>query len=198
MRPPGRVSSTARASSRRCRAASDRDVRFALEPGDVGMAADGAGRRAGRVEQHGVERLRLPFRDVGDDGFGCEPEPRQVLLQSFEPRCGAVDRGDARAGGRELRGLAARRGAEVGDRFAAHVAEQLRRQRRGGVLHPPRAVGVARQSRHRPVHDGAHRSGRQHLPAERFAQCAGSDFTEMSSAGSWPLAAAMACASSAP
>ena len=46
------------------------DVGLALEPGNVGMAADGAGRRAGRIEQHRVERARLPLRDVGRDGLG--------------------------------------------------------------------------------------------------------------------------------
>ena len=46
------------------------DVGLALEPGDIGVAADGAGRRAGRIEQDGVERLGLPLRHVGGDGFG--------------------------------------------------------------------------------------------------------------------------------
>ena len=36
------------------------------------------------------------------------------------------------------------------------VAEQPRRQRGGGVLHPPGAFVVAGQPRHRPVRDGAH------------------------------------------
>ena len=34
------------------------DVGLPLEPGDIGMAADGAGRGAGRIEQNRVERAR--------------------------------------------------------------------------------------------------------------------------------------------
>ena len=57
--------------------------------------------------------------------------------------------------------------AADGQIFVADVTEQPCRQCRGGVLHPPAAVGVARKLRHRAVHDRPHRSGRQHLPAER-------------------------------
>ena len=63
-------------------------------------------------------------RHVGDDGLGRERKPREILPQPLEPRRRAVDRGDVRAGGGELGGLAAGRGAEVGDAAAAHVAEQ--------------------------------------------------------------------------
>ena len=42
-------------------------------------------------------------------------------------------------------GLAAGRGAEIGDALAAHVAEQPHGQGGGGVLHPPGALGKARQ-----------------------------------------------------
>ncbi len=52
---------------------------------------------------------------VGRDDLGGESEARQVLPQPLEPLRRAVDRGDARAGGGELGGLAAGRGAEVGD-----------------------------------------------------------------------------------
>ena len=56
------------ASSSALQGGERRDVLFALQPGDVGMAADGAGRGAGRVEQHGVERLRRRHaEDVGGD-----------------------------------------------------------------------------------------------------------------------------------
>ena len=79
------------------------------------MAADGAGRGAGRIEQHGVERPRLPLRHVGGDGVGGEPEAGEVLRSRSEPGRRAVDRGHLGAGGGELRGLAAGRGAEVGD-----------------------------------------------------------------------------------
>ena len=43
-----------------CRAMSLARSASLLEPGDVGMAADRAGRGARRVDQHGVERLERP------------------------------------------------------------------------------------------------------------------------------------------
>ena len=43
------------------------------------------------------------------------PSRCEVLLHPFEPLGSAVDRGDLRAGGGELRGLAAGRRAEIGD-----------------------------------------------------------------------------------
>ncbi len=132
------------------------------------MAADGAGRRARRVEQHRVERSGLPLGRVGGDGFGRQLQAGEILPQPFEALGRAVDRGHAGAGGGKLRGLAAGRGAQIGDAQAAHVAEQPRRQRGGGVLHPPRAFVVAGERRDRAVHDRAHRSGRQHAPAERL------------------------------
>ena len=64
------------------------------------MAADGAGRRARRVEQDGIERAALPFQRVGGDGLGLERQPRQIFAQAIEPRRRAIDRGDARAGQR--------------------------------------------------------------------------------------------------
>ena len=137
-----------------------------LEPRHVGMAADGAGRGARRIEQHGIERLCVPLRDIGADQIGCERQPREILGKPVEPRGRTVDGGDVGAGGGELRGLAAGRGAQIGDAPAAHVAEQARRQRGGGVLHPPRAFGKAGQRGHRAMRDGAHRAGRQYAAAE--------------------------------
>ena len=142
------------------------DVGFALEPGHVGMAADGAGRGAGRIEQHGVERPALPFQRVGGDGLGCKRSRARFSRSAAEPGGRAIDRGDVGAGDGELRGLAAGRGAQVGDCFAAHVAEQPRRQRGGGVLHPPGAFAEARQQRDRAMRERAHRAGRQHAAAQ--------------------------------
>ena len=48
------------------------NVRGLLKPGHVGVAADGAGRGTGRIEEDGVERLGLPFGDVGADELGRE------------------------------------------------------------------------------------------------------------------------------
>ena len=110
---------TARSIKRRCSAGEPDDVGRSLEPGHVGMAADGAGRRARRIEQHGVERApALPFRDIGADDLGGKRQPRQIVRQPRQPRRRAVDGGDERAGGGKLRRLAARRRAEIGDAAA--------------------------------------------------------------------------------
>ena len=131
------------------------------------MAADGSGRRAWRIEQHGVEfLLRIPFLDVGADQLGLERQPREIFGKPAHSRRRAVDGGNERARGGKLRRLAAGRGAKIGDVAPANVAEETRRQRRGGVLHPPRARGETWQRGHRPMRDGAHRAGRQHAAVE--------------------------------
>ena len=145
-RPPGLISATARSSRRRCRSVSTR-YRPPLEPGDVRVAADRAGRRAGRIEQHRIERPALPFGRVGGDHFGLQAEPREVLAHPRQAGRRAVDRGDPGAGERQLHGLAAGRRAEVGDLLAGDVAEQAGRERRRGVLHPPGAFAVAGKQR---------------------------------------------------
>ena len=68
----------------------------------------------------------------------------------------AVDRRDMRAGLGQLRGLAAGRSAEIGNRLASDVAEQPRRQRGGGVLHPPLPFAEAGQHGHRAMQNRAH------------------------------------------
>jgi len=86
-----------------------------------------------------------------------------------EPRHAAgrdVDRGHVGAGGAELHGLAAGRGAEVGDLLARDVAQQARRQGSGGVLHPPGALGEARQLGDVAAAGAAERAGRQLLGLE--------------------------------
>ena len=146
------------------------DIGFLPQPGDVGVAADGAGRGAGRVDQDAVEAFAalspLPLGGVGHHGLGFQRQPRQIVAQPRHAARRTVDRGDARAGVRELRGLAARRGAEIGDGLAGDVAEQARRQRGGGVLHPPMAFGEARQHRHRALQQRAHRSRRQRFAVQ--------------------------------
>ena len=164
------------------------------------MPADGAGGGAGRVEQHGVERLRLPLRGVGLDDLGAK-----ASAAPGSPAAGA-SRGSERSTAvtcapalRKLRGLAARRGAQIGDGLAAHVAEKARRQRGGGVLHPPCAVVEAGQlAAPARCEVSAHGAGRQHSPPSLAAQPAASSFTVRSSAGSRACAAAMARAVSSP
>ncbi len=151
------------------------------------MAADRAGRRAGRVEQHGVERPGLPFarrrpRRSRPRGRGA----RDFAAAARAARRRAVDGGDLRAGGGKLRGLAAGRGAEIGDascrarrRAAAPAAPRRRpapttRPRRSRAAAAPGPDATARTV---PV--GSTR------PPSALAQCAGSSFTVRSSAGSW-------------
>src|SRR5262249_56102337 len=82
------------------------DVGRALKPGDVGMAADGPRRRAGGIEEDGVERPCPPLREIDGDRFRGETEALEVLPQPFEPSRRAVDSDDGGAAGRELSGLA--------------------------------------------------------------------------------------------
>src|SRR5262249_62199892 len=89
------------------------------------MAADGPRRRAGGMEENGVERPCPPLRDVDGDRFRGEMKALEVLPQPFEPSRRAVDSDDGGAGGRELGGLAAWRRAQIRHRAAAHVAEEL-------------------------------------------------------------------------
>ncbi len=90
-----------------------RDVGLGFQPRHVGMAADRAGRGAGRVEQHGVERLGLIFEHIGRDHFGVQRQAREVFTQSGQPGRGAVDCGDLAACLRQLRGLAPGRSAQI-------------------------------------------------------------------------------------
>ncbi len=63
-------------------------------------------------------------------------EPRQPVFRRVDCR-------HLRASSRELRGLAARRRAEVGHAESRDVSEQTRRQAGGRVLHPPGAFVIA-------------------------------------------------------
>ena len=138
-----------------------------LEPRHVGMAADGAGRGAGRIEQHGVERLgrsirrrrrrRARLRATTGSGFPAAAASRAGA------RSTAVTRAPAAASCAVLPPGAAQRSAT---RSPRDVAEQPRRQRRRRVLHPPGALGKARQRGDGAMRDRAHRAGRQHAAAE--------------------------------
>ena len=79
----------------------------------------------------------------------------------------AVDGQHARAGAGELRRLAAGGGAEIGDALAGTGRDEAGRQRRRGVLHPPRAVAVAGKFADRdPSGRQPHAAGRQNDAAE--------------------------------
>ena len=104
------------------------------------MAADGAGRGAGRIEQHGIERTGLPLRRVGDDGFGVR-QAGQVLAQPLEAALGAIDRGDLGAGSASCAVLPPGAAQRSATGAAATSPRSRAGQRRGGVLHPPGALG---------------------------------------------------------
>ncbi len=145
------------------------DVGLLTQPGHVGVTADGAGRGAGRIDQDAVKAFgQRPAHSAASahHSLGLQRQPRQIVAQPRHARRRAVDRGDARAGLRQLRGLAAGRGAEIGDGLAGDVAEQPRRQRGGGVLHPPLALGEAGQHGHRALQQRAHGAGRQRFTVQ--------------------------------
>ena len=100
----------------------------------------------GASSTHGVEgEPGRPGGGVGFDDLGGEREAAQVLAQALEARRGDVDGGDAGAGCGQGRGLAAGRGAQVGNVEAGDIAGDARHQGGAGILHPPGALGVARR-----------------------------------------------------
>ena len=120
------------------------DVLRPLQVQDVGVPADGAGRRAGGVEQHRVEQLaRGPGRGVGLDEFGLKLQPLEVCSQAGEPAGRLLDRRHLSARRGELGRLAAGRRAQIGNTATRDVAKQASGDRRGGVLHPPCTLRVA-------------------------------------------------------
>ena len=78
-------------------------------------------------------------------GLGLQIQAGEVFREPLQPLGRAVDREHLGAGGCELRGLAAGRGAEIGDALAGLRLEQAGREGGGGVLHPPFAVLVTGQ-----------------------------------------------------
>ena len=125
------------------------------------------------VDEHGASSSTasnvcsgVHARHIGADEFGIERQPGEIFAHAVQPRLGPIDRGDEGAGRGQLRGLAAGRGAQIGDAAPGKIAEQPCRQRRRGVLNPPCAFGKTRQRRHRAMRDGAHGAGRQHAAVE--------------------------------
>ena len=137
-----------------------RGVQQALLPGgecgDVARAASGAARRDGggwcrwrctahraarrRTERGGARRRRPPATTSR-----CRRRRARFSRKRRDAGWVALDGDDLRAGGRELRGLAAGCGAEIGDPLARLRREQPRGQGGGGVLDPERALGEPRQ-----------------------------------------------------
>ena len=79
------------------------------------------------LAQHGIEWFGNPFFDIGGNDLSFEPEAGKIVTQALQPRRRAIDGGDFRADERQLRRLAAGRGAEIGNPLAADIAEKPRR-----------------------------------------------------------------------
>lgn len=140
----------------------------------VRVAAEGAGGRARRVQQHEVEPAGVgPAGRVRRHGLRLQPQAQEVLGHALQPGGGAVQGGGARAGGRELQRLAAGRGAQVEGALPRPGRQQPHGDGGGRVLHPPAAFGVAR-----PVGQGAparraHGAGGQHHALQLVGQARG-------------------------
>ena len=93
-------------------------------------------------------RRRVPVERIGLHDLGLEVEPGEVLPEPGEAGGGAVDGGDPRAGGSELRGLAPGGRADLQHLFTCNWAEQTGRQRCRRILHPPLTRLVTSQPRH--------------------------------------------------
>ena len=142
------------------------EVARPLDPGDVGVAADGAGRAARRVQEHGVERRRVEGERVGDHDLRSEAQAREIGGKQLEPLRRAIDRRQISPRRGQFGGFSPGRGAEVDDAHAGAGPKEPRRQRRCGVLHPPFAVPIALKLDDRRMRVEAHRAGRQDNSAE--------------------------------
>ncbi|MPL60779.1 hypothetical protein SDC9_06341 [bioreactor metagenome] len=150
------------------------DPRRILDEGQIGVAPDRAGGRAGRVQKHGVEGCGgLPVERVGGDGLGLQAAACEVLAHPFHPRGRDVERGDLGPHGRELQRLAAGCGAEIEHPRAGGGGEHLRRHRRRRVLHPPGALGKARQFRDLRAGGKPQRAGGQQRRTEPLGPALG-------------------------
>ena len=104
----------------------------------VGTAAQGAGGRTGRIDQHGIDFLpRLEFAPVSGDEGRAHPEPAKIALKDFQPLLRAVDGGHLCAGGDQLSGFSARGGAQIHNMTPGQITEQRGWQCGGGILNPP-------------------------------------------------------------
>ena len=131
------------------------------------MPADRAGGGTRRIEQHVADRPgRSPGERIGHLDPGLELEALEIAAQAAGPPVRQLDRGHCGARRGQLRGLAAGRRAQIDHSAPAYVAEQPRRQRRGGILDPPGALGVARQLLDRAARRAPHRIAVQSLAAE--------------------------------
>ena len=140
--------------------------------GQVRVAADGAGGGAWRIQQNGVECALHGARVLGQR-LGLQPDAGEVFLHPLHPGVRLVDGGDDRPRGGQLHRLAARRGAEVQHRLALLRGQHPHRDRGGGILHPPVALGKARHGRDLPGIRHPNRACRQQCAPHGLCQSGG-------------------------
>src|SRR5262249_10420979 len=133
----------------------------------IRMATDRAGRAAWRVEQYRIDRARwAPSQGVRRYRFDWQPETLEVGNEPLEATGRTINRGDPGPGGGKLRGLTARRGAEIDDLVSGNATEQARRQCSSCILDPPGTLSISRQGDKRATGRPAQRSGWQQYSLE--------------------------------
>ena len=148
------------------------------------MAADGAGRRARRIDQNCVKcPFRLPLTGVGDNLFAARSRRTRLLATVSSRGCEmstAVTWPPKAASWAVLPPGAAHRS---GDPAALQSAQAGGRQRSGGILDPPCTLAKAHHLRDRAFIGAGDRAGRQQFAAEPLRPASASDFAVMSRAG---------------
>ena len=119
----------------------------------VGMPADRARGRTGRVEQHGVEVAPVPIRRVGDDVSAASRSQRARFSRAAHPRVRDVERRD------------------IGARRRQSAASCRPARRRGPA--PARPDAAPRSARAAPRRRPAPTIARRHSPAGALT-CPGS------------------------
>ncbi|EEF26733.1 conserved hypothetical protein, partial [Ricinus communis] len=146
-------------------------VARARGPQHVRVSAEGAGGRARRVQQHGVEgALVSPGRRVGGDDLAFQADASQILDHALEACGRAIHGHDLGAGGGQLQGLAARGGAEVDGGLTRLHVQQARGYGRGCVLHPPGSGLELGPAGDVAATTGAQGVARQHLGVQDLRQ----------------------------
>ena len=127
-----------------------------LDPGRVRMAPDGARRRTGRIQKHGIEQRtarRRPGQDIAGHRLGRQAGASKVLAHPPKTPVGAVQRHHLGAGRRQLQRLAAGAAHRSATRMPrtprARAAPATRRRRPAPTRRPRRSPAGQRPRRGR-------------------------------------------------
>ena len=145
------------------------EFRAILGMGQIGVATDGAGGGTGRVKQDRVERALYGTGVLGER-LGLKPHAGKVFLHPLHPWMRLVNSGDNSLRSGKLHGLAPRRSAEVEHGFTFRRGQHPHRDRGGGILHPPVALGKARHGGDLPGIRHPNGACRQQRAPHRFGQ----------------------------